>query len=76
MTNKNIMKQIPTKYLLSDLSAKRRGVLFAGNNKKYDAEIKRELARRKKLGLVRKDAGKAKRRTGGYGMPNFRMPRF
>ena len=70
-------KKIPTSAILHDLKGMRRGVVYArgGMNK---TEMMQELARRKKLGLVRKDAGKAKRVSSNqFGInTNIRIPKL
>jgi hypothetical protein len=67
MRKQEIIRKIPTSSYLADLRGERRGVKYlrikGGITKR---EMLNELSRRKKLGLVRKDAGKG-RRTQGFG---------
>jgi hypothetical protein len=58
-------QKIPTAHLLADLRGIRKGIKYARGGM-TKGEMLKELSRRKKLGLVRKDAGKSKiRRSRG-----------
>lgn len=56
-------KKVPTSALLQDLKAHRSGTRFSGGI----SDIKSEVEYRRKHGMIRKDAGKSKKKKSLFG---------